>query len=156
MTFPDAFPDSELMLIECLKDYFQQEPMATDYPFLESKVFTQPPKEWNAQKPLVIAHRVGGRSGRTTGQHRLDNPIYSVSVFAKTRFQAGKLARQISRILHQAVLDRWELAGPDGGVFTKYQEIMGPKHEYDGLTGKHSDAAMFDATYQMWLRGHYE
>ncbi len=145
--FPASFPDSELMVITALREYLVGEVV---------QVVGDVPRKWDEDMPTIVVMRTAGASERGKQEnHRIDHGIFSVSVFAASKMQASQLARKASRALHQAVLDRWELAGADGGVFTKFQEIKGPVHVYDGVTGKHSTAAMYDATYSLWLRAHY-
>lgn len=145
--YPASFPDSEEMVIKCLREYLVAETV---------QVMGDVPKNWDDKMPVIIVTRTSGAATRQNSQqHRIDHGIFSVMVFASKKKTASLLARKASRALHQAVLDRWELAGADGGVFTAFQEIKGPVHVFDGVTGKHPDAAMYDATYSMWLRAHY-
>lgn len=145
--FLDKFPDSEKMVIAALREYLVAETVL---------VVGDVPKDWDDDMPVIVVHRTSGASERGNQEnHRIDHGVFSVMVFASTKSAASLLARKASRALHQAVLDRWELAGSDGGVLTKFQEIKGPVHVYDGVTGKHPTAAMYDATYSLWLRAHY-
>lgn len=145
------FPDSEHIVISTIRHYIV---LAGD----NASVMGDVPRDWDDEMPVVIVQRTGGAASRQGpgAQHRIDMGIFSVMVFASKKKDASVLARKVSKYLHQAVLDRYEVAGTDGGIISKFQETKGPVHVFDGVTGKHPDAAMYDATYTLWLRGHYE
>lgn len=132
-----AIPDTEALVLDALRHYLASS---------GAEFGVAPPANWNLAMPYVVSYRAGGTSGWV-----VDHSIMSVSVFASTRKAASKLARDIQSALFRAGYDNFS---SDEGVISKFETIKNPVPEHDGLSGKHADSFMFDATYDVWSRAH--
>jgi len=128
-------PDSEALALDLLNHYL---PGEADY-------VVSPPHNWNKKMPFVWVARVGG----PTVNERVDYAVLSVSTVAKTRKEASDLARRVQGAFYLA---RRENFFSDEGVVSYFETIKGPQPDRDGLTGKHPDSFLFDATYDLWSR----
>lgn len=132
-----GLPDSEALVLDAFRFYV---------PGVEFGV--APLADWNKLMPFVVVYKVGGK----TLNPPVDHSILSVSAFAGTRKQASVVARQVQSALYQAARDGFHSSE---GVISAVQTIKAPVPIRDGLSGKHPDSFMFDATYDMWCRADY-
>jgi hypothetical protein len=130
-------PDTEALALDAMRHYVP-----------EASYGVAPPQDWSSLMPFVVISKVGGK----TLEPPVDHSILSVSVFAGTRKQASTVARRVQSALYQAARDGFSTAD---GAIAAVNTIKGPIPIRDGLSGKHADSFMFDATYNMWARSHY-
>lgn len=133
----NILPDTEALAIEALRFY-----MPTD----GVEFLIEIPKGWNGKLPFCVVSGVGGKS---PDPRYIDQTLLSVSLFADNRKQASYLSRKVMASLFQAVRDGFRNSE---GCFSHFKVTKVPTDTKDGLSGKHADAAMYDATYTVWVR----
>jgi len=128
-------PDIEALALDVLRHYMPG----------EAEYVVSPQRDWNAKLPSVVVTRTGG----VTRDPRVDHAVISVNVFHSTRKGASDLARRVQVKFFQAARDGFF---SDEGVWSAFETIKSPVPERDGLSGKHPNSFMFDATYDVWAR----
>jgi hypothetical protein len=106
-----------------------------------------PPLNWTDKLPYCVVQRVDG--GKAPDPRFIDQAILSVSVFSTDRKLSSVLARKVQAALFQAYQDQYVTSE---GHIAWFQTTKSPVPVRDGLSGKHDDTWLFDATYTIWVR----
>jgi hypothetical protein len=131
----NILPDSETLALEIARHYVP-----------EMQFGVTPLENWDDKLPFGVIARVGGKS---PDPRYVDQALLSVMVFAETRKQASDLARKVQAAFLQAYQDQYLTSV---GHISWFQVTKGPVPVRDGLSGKHANTWMFDATYTVWVR----
>jgi hypothetical protein len=129
-----VLPDTELLVLEALRSYLPG----------EGTYHVEVPNDWNQKLPYAVATKIPG--GKSEDPRFIEHAFFSVHTVASTRKTSSNFARKIQGALFQAARDKFHTSE---GVVSWMQVTKGPVPVRDGLVGKHPDAYMFDATYNM-------
>ncbi|WP_449657917.1 phage tail termination protein [Streptomyces chrestomyceticus] len=107
------------------------------------RVVVDIPSDWDATRPLIVAHRVGGAA---EDARFLDRALMDVQVWYRDRRYASMLARTVRMALADACRDQFS---DIEGALSSFTEVSGP-----WCPGPEDDTGLtrFIATYQLTAR----
>jgi hypothetical protein len=134
-------PDIDRLVQDALLEYVPTE--------ITPRVYVKPPVDWAEQMPFIAVKWTGGHPSSNSTRLQVRDVV--VKVYALDQASGNEAIRHVEQALKTACLQRFNNNVPDvttPGVLCNVREVSPIGLQYEGLTSKHPDSALFEGMFR--------